>query len=87
MLASAMKAMFTLHTTPATAINAALGIQWYQRSCTRAEKRQQIRAIFGYFLEKSGAVIKKYTLINSRALAVPLLQRHKKTYELGTQCS
>ena len=47
-----------VYVTPATAINAAWDSQWYQRSCTRAEKR----AIFGHFPEKS-ELLEKYILL------------------------
>ena len=53
-LASVIKTMCTLNITPASAINAAWGSQWYQYSCTLAETRlEKKRAIFGYFPEKS----------------------------------
>ena len=39
-----MKAMFTLNITPASAINAVWGSQWYHRRCKRAEKRDKKKA-------------------------------------------
>ena len=55
----------------------------YQRSCTLAEKRQKKRRRFLATSQRNkSAVITKsiiyYALINTRALTVPFLQRHKK---------
>ena len=78
---SAMKAIFTLRLQlRQTQCGAVSGIS-HQRSCTLAEKRQGKRGDFRLLpteIRAHSAVDKKYTLINTWALTVSLLHRHKR---------